>query len=296
MIAVKTGAALAVARSGSTRVAAFTDLVQGLMDAGVAVVGSVLNEVPLKRRRSASEQRPAAVARRPRWTPAGNVPWLLVLAGFAAMYGPVYWRGGERPSGRPTTTPTARWCSASSSGCSGGIRRPLIALPAQPAPLAGWLLFAFGLLLYVVGRVVGISILEFGSQPFVVAGVLLLLKGPAATAPGLVPAVLFHLHDPAAGDPGRRDHRAAEAVDLGDRRRAALSASATRSRAPASCSRSASTRCWSPMPARACTRCTACRRSARSSCTSWRATSRLHNAHDAASASCRSPSSPTSCA
>jgi hypothetical protein len=28
-------------------VAAFTDLVQGLMDAGVAVVGSVLNEVPL---------------------------------------------------------------------------------------------------------------------------------------------------------------------------------------------------------------------------------------------------------
>ena len=48
MIAVRTGAALAVARSGSTRVAAFTDLVQGLMDAGVAVVGSVLNEVPLE--------------------------------------------------------------------------------------------------------------------------------------------------------------------------------------------------------------------------------------------------------
>ena len=46
MIAVKTGAALAIARSGSTRVADFTDLVQGLMDAGVAVVGSVLNEVP----------------------------------------------------------------------------------------------------------------------------------------------------------------------------------------------------------------------------------------------------------
>jgi receptor protein-tyrosine kinase len=51
MIAVRTGAALAVARSGSTRVAAYTDLVQGLMDAGVAVVGSVLNEVPLKKSR-----------------------------------------------------------------------------------------------------------------------------------------------------------------------------------------------------------------------------------------------------
>jgi receptor protein-tyrosine kinase len=49
MIAVRTGAALAVARAGSTRVAANTDLVQGLMDAGVAVVGSVLNEVRVKK-------------------------------------------------------------------------------------------------------------------------------------------------------------------------------------------------------------------------------------------------------
>ena len=51
MIAVRTGAALAVARSGSTRVAAYTDLVQGLMDAGVAVVGSVLNEVPIQKKK-----------------------------------------------------------------------------------------------------------------------------------------------------------------------------------------------------------------------------------------------------
>ena len=46
MIAVRTGAALAVARSSQTKVAAFTDMVQGLMNAGVSVVGSVLNEVP----------------------------------------------------------------------------------------------------------------------------------------------------------------------------------------------------------------------------------------------------------
>ena len=46
MIAVRTGAALAVARSAQTKVAAFSDLVQGLMNAGVSVVGSVLNEVP----------------------------------------------------------------------------------------------------------------------------------------------------------------------------------------------------------------------------------------------------------
>ena len=47
MIAVRTGAALAVARNAKTRVSAFNDLVQGLMNAGVSVVGSVLNDVPL---------------------------------------------------------------------------------------------------------------------------------------------------------------------------------------------------------------------------------------------------------
>jgi receptor protein-tyrosine kinase len=46
MIAVRTGAALAVARSSQTKVAAFSDMVQGLMNAGVSVVGSVLNDVP----------------------------------------------------------------------------------------------------------------------------------------------------------------------------------------------------------------------------------------------------------
>ena len=50
MMAVRTGAALAVARTGKTRMADFNDMVHGLMDAGVAVVGSVLNEVPLKKK------------------------------------------------------------------------------------------------------------------------------------------------------------------------------------------------------------------------------------------------------
>ena len=49
MIAVRTGAVLAVAHSSQTKVAAFTDLVQGLMNAGVSVVGSVLNEVPVNK-------------------------------------------------------------------------------------------------------------------------------------------------------------------------------------------------------------------------------------------------------
>ncbi len=49
MIAVRTGAALVVARSAKSRVSGFTDLVQGLMSAGVNVVGSVLNDVPVGR-------------------------------------------------------------------------------------------------------------------------------------------------------------------------------------------------------------------------------------------------------
>lgn len=53
MIAVRTGAALVVARSSQTRVGAFSDLVQGLMNAGVSVVGSVLNEVPAVKRKKA---------------------------------------------------------------------------------------------------------------------------------------------------------------------------------------------------------------------------------------------------
>ena len=49
MTAVRTGAAIAVARSSQTKVSAFSDLVQGLMNAGVSVVGSVLNEVRHKK-------------------------------------------------------------------------------------------------------------------------------------------------------------------------------------------------------------------------------------------------------
>ncbi len=50
LVAVRAGAALAVARGNQTRVAAFADMVHGLTNAGVAVVGSVLNDVPAKKK------------------------------------------------------------------------------------------------------------------------------------------------------------------------------------------------------------------------------------------------------
>jgi protein-tyrosine kinase len=49
MIAVRTGAALAVAHSAQTKVSQFSDMVQGLMNMGVSVVGSVLNDVPSRK-------------------------------------------------------------------------------------------------------------------------------------------------------------------------------------------------------------------------------------------------------
>ncbi len=55
-IALCAGAAVVLARSAQTRVASFTNLVQGLMNSGVAVIGSVLNDVPLKKKSAASER------------------------------------------------------------------------------------------------------------------------------------------------------------------------------------------------------------------------------------------------
>jgi exosortase len=60
------------------------------------------------------------------------------------------------------------------------LRHRLAAIERRPAPIAGGLLFGFGLLLYVVGRMFDISIFEMACQIPLIAGALLLLKGPAA--------------------------------------------------------------------------------------------------------------------
>jgi exosortase B len=106
-------------------------------------------------------------------------PWWVAIAGFAAMYLPLYWwaangiwQSDEQAHGALILL-VLLWLFW-------GLRAPIAAAPTRPAPGWGWPLFAFGLLLYVIGQVVGIAIFMFGSQPFVVAGVLLLLRGPDA--------------------------------------------------------------------------------------------------------------------
>src|SRR5664279_4316279 len=108
-----------------------------------------------------------------------NASWLVALAGFAAMYVPVYWwaassiwQTDEQAHGALILL-VMLWLFW-------GLRERIAAVDAQPAPGWGWPLFALGLFIYFVGRVFEISILEFGSQPFVAAGILLLIKGRTA--------------------------------------------------------------------------------------------------------------------
>jgi exosortase B len=105
--------------------------------------------------------------------------WLLAGIGFAAMYLPVYWWAAngiwqsEEQGHGALILAVMLWLFW-------GLRRPIAGVAPRPARGAGWALFGFGLFVYFVGQVFQISILEFGSQPFVVAGILLLLKGPDA--------------------------------------------------------------------------------------------------------------------
>ena len=56
----------------------------------------------------------------------------------------------------------------------------VMALPVSPAPLAGWCCFGLAMLLYALGRTQGIQMFEVGSLLWLVAGCLLLFRGPAA--------------------------------------------------------------------------------------------------------------------
>ena len=105
-----------------------------------------------------------------------NAPWLIALAGYAVMYAPVYWWAtttiwqSEEHGHGPLILAVLLWLFWT-------LRKPLLDAATEPAPALGWPVFAFGILIYVLGRVFSIFIFELGSQPFVVAGALLIMKG-----------------------------------------------------------------------------------------------------------------------
>ena len=138
----------------------------------------------------ASEGRNAAVNSR--------VTWLLAIGGFAAMYVPLYWWAAngiwetEEQGHGAIVLAVLVWLFWT-------LRRPIDQAPVKPAPLLGWSVFVLGLFVYFVGRVFDISILEFGSQPLVVAGVLLLVRGPSAIRLAWFPLLYFIFMIPLPG-------------------------------------------------------------------------------------------------
>jgi len=119
-----------------------------------------------------------------------QMPWLIALAGFAAMYLPIYWWASqgiwqsEEQGHGAIILAVLVWLFWD-------MRKALAELPVKLSPLLGWPVFAFGLLLYFTGRMFGISILEFGSQPLVVAGALLLMRGKSALRLAWFPILYF---------------------------------------------------------------------------------------------------------
>jgi exosortase B len=111
--------------------------------------------------------------------PGATMPWVIALAGFAVMYVPSYstaisglWQTDEMAHG-PIVLAVVLWAFWQ-------VRHEIAATAVKPSPGLGWPLFAAGLLLYALARVFSISSLEFTSQMMVVAGGLLLLRGPDA--------------------------------------------------------------------------------------------------------------------
>lgn len=119
-----------------------------------------------------------------------NLAWFIALAGFAAMYVPLYWWAAQSiwqtddQGHGPIIVAVLAWLFW-------GLRHEIASSPARPAPALGWPIFLLGLFVYFVGRVFNISVFEFGSQGLVVAGILLLLKGTPALRLAWFPVLYF---------------------------------------------------------------------------------------------------------
>ena len=107
-------------------------------------------------------------------------PWLPIIAGLVVAYGPSLhglltgiWSSQEQAHG-PIVLSIACWL----------IYRKwpdMLAASARHAGSAwGWPIFAFGLLLYVIGRSQDILIFEIGSVIWLLCAIALLTRGPAA--------------------------------------------------------------------------------------------------------------------
>lgn len=126
------------------------------------------------------------------------LPWVVAILGFAAMYVPLYWRASqglwqsEEHGHGAIILAVLVWLFWT-------LRREIDNAPAQPSPALGWSLFLLGILVVFVGRVFDISILEFASQPLVVTGALLLMRGSSAIRVAWFPLLYFIFMIPLPG-------------------------------------------------------------------------------------------------
>ena len=94
-----------------------------------------------------------------------------------------------RRRGEPPARTAGRPCRCASGSASS----------ASPAAAAGWASLAFGLLVYVAGRAIDVSILEFGSQIPVILGLLFILRGWQAARAAWFPLVYIVFMVPLPG-------------------------------------------------------------------------------------------------
>ena len=113
---------------------------------------------------------------------AARLEWLPVLAGLLALWVPtIYglatwlWQKDEHAHG-PIILAIILWLVWQR-------RAALFVAPVHRAPLSGYGLLVFGLLIYVVGRSQGITLFEVGALAPILAGTLLAMRGwPALRA------------------------------------------------------------------------------------------------------------------
>ncbi|HET9580625.1 MAG TPA: exosortase B [Usitatibacter sp.] len=125
-------------------------------------------------------------------------PWAFVLAGLACLYVPTYldlartlWRDDAYAHG-PIVLAVFAWLVWRA-------RDFLLTAPLAPAPVAGSLLFAAGLLLYLLGRTQSLPVFEVASHLPVLMGALLLLVGPHAVRRLAFPLVFLAFLVPLPG-------------------------------------------------------------------------------------------------
>jgi exosortase B len=110
-------------------------------------------------------------------SPQGAWAWIAVLAGLAALYLPTYldlarglWRDDAYAHG-PIVLAVFAWLAWRR-------RAALLDSAARPAPFAAALLLAAGLALYLLGRTQSLTVFEVASHIPVIAGAVLMLRGP----------------------------------------------------------------------------------------------------------------------